>query len=299
MVVRCSMYMNLKKRIILTSLIALGSTCYGQSNNAGKAGFVQVNGVPCSSALPWIDFKYDSLIWVGDCDCIRYYHKDTIKYAQVVFNGKIVHAFSGNLGDAQGVNYSRNISWYSDESLREEYFQKRFPDGNIETIGREFYQNGDLHYKIYFDDSLSKFIHQRWNRAGLMTLFSESVDGWGAHGVQKSWFDNGNLKYSILAGEGQQPFYYYHENGNPQVEGNCFNHTPMQSGTQKFYYPSGQIESIEEYGLYEEFGKANIKHGVWKFWDESGQLYKIEEYSNDSLLRTETFDVPELKIKER
>ena len=89
--------------------------------------------------------------------------------------------------------------------------------------------------------------------------------------VDKSFYDNGKLKYQRFYKDGKAngKWTHYYDDGNIWIEGNYYN--GIQVGLWTTYYKNGQERIMGDY-------KNNERSGKWLFYNDDGTVYEEKEY---------------------
>ena len=89
--------------------------------------------------------------------------------------------------------------------------------------------------------------------------------------VDKSFYDNGKLKYQRFYKDGKAngKWAHYYDDGNTWIEGNYNN--GIKVGLWTTYYKNGQEWTMSDY-------KNNERSGKWLFYNDDGTVYEEKEY---------------------
>ena len=111
----------------------------------------------------------------------------------------------------------------------------------------------------------------------LLILICLPMIGFGQNDIEKTYYENGNLKSEITTNNGISDGLskLYYESGELRTKG-FFKHG-IEHSIWSSYYENGKLKIEAEW----KDGKPN---GIWKYYDEKSLLIKISKYLNGELI---------------
>lgn len=211
---------------------------------------------------------------------------------------------------------SSQINQTDQDGVRQGFWQKKFPDGQIMYEGgyrdgkpagqwTRYHEGGQVKAKIrYAEDSdsalvtmfdplgnkLSDGIYLNEKREGTWTFYSdgliiseEEYRNGIKHGVSKKFYPTGELLEEAEWRNGQQEGNYqvFFEDGQPYMQ--CKFSNNRRNGLCLVRFKNNRIEM-------EAFYVDNLRHGEWKFYNEQGDYLYSLEYDHGKLLNPEVRD---------
>ena len=137
-------------------------------------------------------------------------------------------------------------------------------------LKEDYYPNGNLKSKGYFNDSLPVGMHKEYSADG--TIFKAIL--YNNKGIK---IGEGSLNKK---GQKSGKWILFYKNGRKKAEG--FYKKNKRTKQWTFYYPDGKIE---QKGFY----KKNKVVKKWIHYSEKGNIDKIENYNNNGVLDGEYF----------
>jgi len=93
-------------------------------------------------------------------------------------------------------------------------------------------------------------------KKGLLILLLLPLIGFGQVDIEKTYYENRNLKSEITTNNG------------------------ISDGLSKLYYESGKLKIVAKWN-------EGYPNGKWRYYNDNGQLLKISEYLNGELIEEE------------
>ena len=194
--------------------------------------------------------------------------------------------------------------WDRDGNRTKLYTGQRDENGKQTSHGlvQEWYPGGQIkEEKIYINDDC--VARKGWNKNGVLTneyiytdtaaweksyyddgrpkeeesqIYDEETDTYQRHGIQKQWYDNGQLKTEQGYAAGQQHGVgkNFRKDGTPSSE--SYYKEGARDGVTIRYDNEGRKRESTTY-------RAGQRHGLTQTWDEKGQLTKEAYYEDNQL----------------
>jgi antitoxin component YwqK of YwqJK toxin-antitoxin module len=144
--------------------------------------------------------------------------------------------------------------------------------------------------EYYFNEDTIVAIHYYLN--GRIRLIDKEVSKKRLYIYTATYYDNGQLLYSDNPNSLEaRTITQYHSNGKIKRQFLLWGISCW--GTSKSWYPSGKIESSEEFSPLTDEAEKNYSEseriGTWQYWDEKGKLIKRITYEKNKITKEEVF----------